>query len=395
MRIREDGNRVIVAGGGVAGAASAIGFRRIGAEVTVYEAYEDPAGPVGSFVSLSANGLRGLDTLGCLDRVRDAGFALPLQRMWASNGRLLGEVARGRLSADPMYSITLWRGRLVEELRKEAVRLGARVVTGERLVDAERLEAGGVRAAFAGGRTDEADLLVGADGIRSATRRILDPGAAEPSYGGYYTVPGISAGGGADLAPGTFNLTFSRAGAFIAIPVPDGTVWWAAQVAAPDKPDAGIGLDALARLYRYEEQPSAVLREARELHRPTAHHLLEDVRVWQRAPMVLVGDAVHPVGAGQGASMAIEDPAVLAHAVMSAASLPEALETYERGRRGRTAKLMKMAGANRESKTAGPVARRVQNAVMPLVLRFLYERSTSWLYTHELEPLPRVSGRAG
>ena len=117
--------------------------------------------------------------------------------------------------------------------------------------------------------------------------------------------------------------------------------------------------------------------------------------MWQRAPMVLVGDAVHPIGAGQGASMTIEDPAVLAHAVMSAASLPEALETYERGRRGRTAKLMKMAGANRESKTAGPVARRVQNAVMPLVLRFLYERSTSWLYTHELEPLPRVSGRAG
>ncbi len=53
--------RVVVVGGGVAGSASAIALARIGAQVTVYEAYENPAGPVGSFVSLSVNGLRALD----------------------------------------------------------------------------------------------------------------------------------------------------------------------------------------------------------------------------------------------------------------------------------------------------------------------------------------------
>ncbi len=92
--------RVIVVGGGVAGAASAIALRRIGAEVTVYEAYADRQ--VGSFLSLAVNGLRGLDALGCLEQVQRAGFAVLRQRMWASSGRLLGDVPRGRLSADPL-----------------------------------------------------------------------------------------------------------------------------------------------------------------------------------------------------------------------------------------------------------------------------------------------------
>ncbi|WP_279579690.1 NAD-binding protein [Fodinicola feengrottensis] len=48
--------KAVIAGGGVAGAASAIALARIGAEVTVVEAYEDPAGPVGSFLSLAATG---------------------------------------------------------------------------------------------------------------------------------------------------------------------------------------------------------------------------------------------------------------------------------------------------------------------------------------------------
>ena len=39
-------------------------YKSIGTEVTVYEAHEDPAGQVGSFVSLATNGLRGLDALG-------------------------------------------------------------------------------------------------------------------------------------------------------------------------------------------------------------------------------------------------------------------------------------------------------------------------------------------
>ncbi|MFD7731003.1 FAD-dependent oxidoreductase, partial [Kitasatospora phosalacinea] len=105
--------KAVVIGAGVAGAASAIALRRIGAEVTVYEAYPDPAGKVGAFLSLAVNGLRALDALGCLDAVRAAGFEVDRQRMWSGRGKLLGDVPRGRPADDPLRSVTLMRADLV------------------------------------------------------------------------------------------------------------------------------------------------------------------------------------------------------------------------------------------------------------------------------------------
>ncbi|NDU77004.1 hypothetical protein GWI34_30955 [Actinomadura sp. DSM 109109] len=101
------------------------------------------------------------------------------------------------------------------------------------------------------------------------------------------------------------------------------------------------------------------------------------------ARAVLAGDFAHPVGAGQGASMAIEDAIVLARALRDGA-VPDALAVYERERRARVARMVKSAGANRDAKTAGPLARRARNLVMPPAMRLFYERGTAWLYTHDV-----------
>ncbi|WP_279579691.1 hypothetical protein [Fodinicola feengrottensis] len=85
---------------------------------------------------------------------------------------MLGEVARGRPDGDPLHSVTLMRGDLVEVLREAAVRADARIVTGQRLA----------------GVVDGADLVVGADGLWSGYRGELDATAAEPSYAGLYSV---------------------------------------------------------------------------------------------------------------------------------------------------------------------------------------------------------------
>ncbi|MEU8306238.1 FAD-dependent monooxygenase [Actinomadura sp. NPDC048955] len=382
--------RVIVIGGGVAGAAGAVALRRIGAEVTVYEAYADPAGRVGSFLSLAVNGLRGLDALGCLEAVQRAGFAVPRQRLWAETGRRLGDTPRGRLAGDSLMSVTLMRGRLVEAMRAEAVRAGARVVTGERLVGAATGGAA-VRAEFAGGLRAEADLLVGADGIWSATRRILDPEAPEPRYAGLYTASGVARG--VDVEPGAFNMVFGRNGAFVYLAAPDGAVWWAAQVASPRRPDpASIDLDLVKELYRREQMPAEVLAGVTEWHRPTLMHVLPEVPVWRDDRTVLVGDSGHPVGAGQGASMAIEDAVVLARTLQEA-DVPAALALYEQRRRARIAKMVRSAGANRDAKTAGFLTRQARNLVMPAAMKLFYERGVSWLYSHDVTAGWRPTGQ--
>jgi salicylate hydroxylase len=385
--------RIVVAGGGVAGAASAIALARAGAEVMVYEAYEDPAGPVGSFLSLAVNGLRALESLGCLPQVQASGFPMARQRMWAGNGKLLGDVARGRRPGDPLHSVTLMRADLVTVLRDAATRAGARIITGQPLTGAD----------LRGARADGADLVVGADGIWSAARRVVDPAAPEPAYAGLYSVSGVSDGlDGAE--PGAWNMIFGRQGAFIFLPAPDGTIWWSAQVSAKVPPEdlAGVGPDELAALFRRERQAVAILRGARTVHAATLHHVLAPVRRWHGSDIVLIGDAAHPAGAGQGASMAIEDAVELARQLRGPGAVADALARFDTARRDRAGKMAKIAAANRDAKTAGPVSATLRNLIMPVMFARFYERATGWLYDYdpvdhgpEREPTGPVASRNG
>jgi salicylate hydroxylase len=309
--------RAVVIGGGVAGSANAIALARIGADVTVYEAYEDPSGPVGSYVSLAVNGLRALDALGCLAQVQPAGFPVARQRMWSGRGKLLGDVARGRRPEDPLHSVTLMRADLITVLRTAALDSGATIITGQRL-DGEPDE-----------RTADADLIVGADGIWSATRRALDPAAPEPVYAGIYSVSGTSGSVPAGLPRDGFNWIFAKHGVFIFLPAPDGTVWWTAQVSAsrPPRDPAAIGVAELTQLFSTEAQATAVLGAATAVRAANLGHVLKPVIRRHGGRTVLLGDAAHPVGAGQGASIAMEDAVVLARHLVGAESgaIPQAL----------------------------------------------------------------------
>ena len=385
--------RVVIAGGGVAGAASAIALARAGADVTVYEAHEDPAGPVGSFLSLAVNGLRALDSLGCLPQVQAAGFSVARQRMWAGNGKLLGDVARARRPGDPLHSVTLMRADLVTALRDAATRAGARIITGQPLTAAGLLRA----------RAEGAGLVVGADGIWSAARRVVDPAAPEPAYAGLYSVSGVS-DGLAGAEPGAWNMIFGRRGAFIYLPAPDGTIWWSAQVSAKLPPEdlAGVGAGQLAALFRRERRAVAILRGTRTVHAATLHHVLAPVRRWHGSDIVLIGDAAHPAGAGQGASMALEDAVELAGQLRRPGTVAEALARFDAARRDRAGKMAKMAAGNRDAKTAGPAVAALRNLIMPIMFGRFYERATGWLYDYdpegqgpEREPTGPVTSRSG
>lgn len=376
--------QVTIAGGGVAGTVCAIALRRIGADVTVYETYPDPAGKIGSFLSLAGNGLRALDAIGCLDAVQAAGHAVPTQRMWSASGRLLGEVPRGRRSDDPRHSITLRRAGLVATLRDQAAAAGARVITGEKVVGID--ETGErVHIHLAGGNTVDSDLLIGADGIWSTVRTLLDPHAPHPEYAGIYTASGTAH---ADVEPGVFNMTFARGGAFIHGAGHDGTVWWAAQVAAPDTPDLdAVDVPHLRAVYRHEPHVLDILAGVTELNRPTLDHVLAPVPTWHTGRTVLVGDAAHPVGVGQGASMAIEDAVVLTQR-LAAAPVPAALTAYEQIRRPRITKMLKAGKDSRARKTRGPVRARLTDTIMSFGIRHFYGKATDWLYTYDVGALP-------
>jgi 2-polyprenyl-6-methoxyphenol hydroxylase-like FAD-dependent oxidoreductase len=374
--------QVTVAGGGVAGTVSAVALRRIGADVTVYEAHADAAGDIGGFVSLATNGLRALDAIGLEDAVRAHGVDMAVQRMWTGGGKLLGENPRGRRSTDLRHSITIRRADLVATLRAAAAAAGVRMATGERVTGAEP-EGDGVRVTLASGSTVSSDLLVGADGIWSTVRTILDANAPRPEYAGILTVFGTST---TPTPPGVFNMIMGRGGAFAHLDA-GGTTWWAAQVLEPD-PATPVDLGVLRDRYRREEQALAILDNVTDLRRPTRDHVLALVPTWHNDRIVLVGDAAHPVGAGQGASMAIEDTIVLAQR-LATDPVPAALAAYDAARRDRIGKMLKAGHGNRASKKAtGTVRRRVTDAVMSFGLKHFFEKATGWLYDYEVGELP-------
>jgi salicylate hydroxylase len=359
--------RITVIGGGVAGSASAIALARIGADVTVYEAYENPAGPVGSFVSLAVNGLRALDALGVLEPVQLAGFPVGRQRMWSGRGKQLGEVARNRRPDDELLSVTLMRADLVTALRTAAREAGATIVTGQRVTSDQAANA---------------DLTVGADGIWSATRGTLDPNAPVPAYSGIYSVSGTSTRP-PGIAQDGFNWIFARRGVFIYLPAPDGTVWWTAQVSSKQPPADPAATD-LAELFSTEPQVAAILERTTAIRTANLGHVLKPVTHRYDDRTVLIGDASHPAGAGQGASMALEDAVILARRLADSGTIPQALAAFDAERQPRAGKMARMETKNRDAKTAGPIAARMREVIMPHVFNRFYEGATGWLYDFDL-----------
>lgn len=89
--------------------------------------------------------------------------------------------------------------------------------------------------------------------------------------------------------------------------------------------------------------------------------------------MVVLGDAAHPMGAGQGANLAVEDAVVLAKRLRD-----------EQLRRPRTDQMLKAAGANRDAKVAGPVAARLRDVTMPLLFKRFAQRGSAWMYDYDV-----------
>ena len=227
--------RLLVVGGGVAGPAVALAAARLGMEATVLErrAVTDPE--EGSWVTVAPNGLDALDVLGVLDEARAVGHPSRTNRMFGATGRHLGDVPLGAPLADGSVALTAKRSALAVVLGRAATPRAPRCAMGADVVDTQD-DADGVRAVLADGTTVEGDLLVAADGVRSRSRRAIDPAAPDARYVGLTNFGGITRGTdlGLALEPEAWHFVFGRRCFFGAHPPPTGDVVWF--VNAPREP---------------------------------------------------------------------------------------------------------------------------------------------------------------
>ncbi len=363
----------LVIGGGISGPVTAAALRLAGIEATVHEAHPGPAAGIGGSLAIAANGLAALDLLGVGDAVRAIGLPITTSRM-VVGGRDLGPLpALG--GVEPMRMVR--RGALHQVLRDHAIAAGAGVVHGTRLVAVDE-HPNGVTARFDDGSEATADVLVGADGVRSTVRRLIDSAAPGPHYTGLLSVEG-HVHAGADFDGVTF--AFGRRAYYLYWPEPGGAVVWGANL--PSKQYLSL-TDARAVP---AEQWLRVLRETYAGDRPGellarrttadtmdvtgAIHIMPPVPNWHRGRMVLVGDAVHAPSnsTGQGASLAIESGIELARCLRDLPDPGSAFAAYERLRRARVEGIARRGARINATKAPGPVARRVMQVVMPAVFR--------------------------
>ncbi|NRQ38179.1 FAD-dependent monooxygenase [Nonomuraea sp. NN258] len=385
----------LIIGGGVAGLATAVGLRKAGIEAVVHEAYERPADDVGAFLTLAVNALDALRTLGF--DVTGLGFETPRITLTNGSGRRIGHLPHGPALPDGTVSRTVKRADLYRALREQAAQCGVRIRYGKRLSDARSTDAG-VRATFADGTVAEGDLLIGADGLRSRTRQIIDPAAPGERYGGMVNVGGYARGVRLGDEPGTMNGIFGRHAFFAYAADPGGEVWWAANLMRPAEPTPADLTSIrepqwraeLAEAFRHDRGPALALIEATDrLVTGWTTYDVPSVPNWHRDRMIIIGDAAHAAvpSIGQGAAMALEDAVVLAKCLRDSPDVTHAFTAYERLRRHRVERVVAQGKRTDSWKTLGPVARIPRDLIMGLALKHLARTGNDpsrWIYEHHI-----------
>ncbi|WP_280235707.1 FAD-dependent oxidoreductase [Nocardia cyriacigeorgica] len=364
----------LVIGGGIAGPVAATALRAAGIDARVYEAYPGPAHNIGSGLALAPNGLAALDVVGAGDRVR--AIAVPISAMNLSVGDKRVSVPT-LPDVEPLQLVD--RSELHRQLHDHAIESGVPFEYEKRLVGVDE-HGDGVTARFADGSSATADVLIGADGIRSTVRGLIDPDAPGPDYTGMLGF-GARTEAAIDTPPETMVFAFGKRAYYLYWPEGDGRIVWGANL--PQKQYLSLTearaipaehwLSVLRDTYG-EDTPGGQLARATtadQLEVTGALHIMPPVPHWYRGRMVLVGDSVHAPSnsSGQGASLAVESAVQLARCLRDLDSPAEAFAAYETLRRGRVEGIAARAAKINHSKTPGPITRKMIRMLMPIMVK--------------------------
>lgn len=349
-------NRIAVVGGGIGGLTFAIAMRHHGIDVDIYEQTNELR-EVGAAVALSANATRFYyHHWGMGEAFEEAAFEISaLIYRDGKTGREIGRHAGGQTYRDMFGGPYLGIHR-AELQRILCAKVGMdRIHLGKRLAN---IDDTGEHVAlhFTDGSKAEADIVIGADGTRSAVRNLM-LGYEDYLYAGYSAFRGIVPVEKMPSMPDPTAIQFWMGESGHCLHYPIGgdrkgdinfflvertpTTWPVRQSTA--HADDGEQL----RLFKdwhpalVEMISSNTLKTVNERWGMVYRMVLGR---WSKGRVVLMGDAAHALVPhhGQGANQSIEDAVVLADCIAAAGSqsIAETFERYERLRRGRARKVV-------------------------------------------------------
>lgn len=380
------GQDIAVLGAGVAGLAVARALALKGAKVTLYE--QAPAiTEVGAGLQITPNGARVLAALG-LD--------VPARSVRSEGVRLIdGYMGREVLhldfaSARPEDDFLLMhRADLIGMLEEGAREAGVEIRLSH-TVDEIHGDPDGVSLSFAGGAEARHAVVVGADGLHSKLRPMLN-GPAKPFFTGQTawraTVPAL----GNEASEALVHMAAGRH--VVSYPLRKGSL--INIVAVEERPDwaeegwhhTGDPAEMQRNFANFCPGVKALLSRVEEVARwglfrhPVAPR-------WHSDRTALLGDAAHPTlpFLAQGANMALEDAWVLADC-LGTLSLDEALPAYQAKRRQRVVRVIEAANANAKNYHLSGPKRFIGHAALRLAGQVAPRQAVekfAWLYDHDV-----------
>lgn len=391
------GGNALVIGGGIAGTVAAIALKKAGIEPLLFESYDAGAEGVGAFLTLAVNGIDALEAVG-IDVARLGGFETPRMAFSLGSGERLAEISCGPRLPSGAACRTIKRADLYTALRDEALRRGVTMAYGKRLLDTERLPSGRVMAHFEDGTTAKGDFLIGADGLHSRVRALLDPKAPKPRYVGLLNTGGYARGVDVPGEPGTMQMVFGKRCFFGYVKNPNGEVWWFANPGRAKEPPPRELMAKSGETWRTElldafagddARAIDVIRATESIMVGWGTYDMPMVPKWHDDRRIIIGDAAHATSpsSGQGASMAIEDAVVLAMCLRDEPTLEAAFSRYEKMRRDRVERVVAQGKKNGDGKTPGLVGRVIRDVALRIMLARMEKsggQPFDWVYRHHL-----------
>ncbi len=346
--------RVAIVGGGIGGLTAALALRARGLDVIVFE----QAGilrEIGAGVSIHPNAARLLKRIGLDDQLRKIGSPIAGIALRTSQGEAI-TTPEGQ--ATPAFSPDAGRGYNVHRadflnllfaaLPEGTVNLGHRCI---------RLEDDGnrVRLSFANGVSAEADVVIGADGIRSAVQREIGLESRPTSEGTMAyrgLVPAERFTWANELKDPALWLGSGRS--FLLYPVAGGRLinmvaFVPTDTDSEESWSAPGDLETLAAEYAGWDRPVVDIISALEETFRWGIYDRAPLPYWSTSRVTLMGDAAHPMvpHVGQGAGQSIEDAITLGVLLEGCAPADVAgrLKLYEAIRLPRTSRVQALARA--------------------------------------------------
>ncbi len=396
---------VLVIGGGMAGLAGALALRENGANVTLVERAPE-FGEVGAGLQMAPNASRVLRRWGLLEKALEIGVQ-PKHLVFrdAVTGEELTRQSLGG-EFEERYGapyVVIHRSDLHRVLLEGCEAAGVRLINDVMVESVETVNGRGV-AHTAAGVDYEADVVIGADGLKSTLRPLVANDQPVPSaYVAYRgTVPITADTPQADLEDVIVYLGPDCH--LVQYPLRKGELLNTVAVFKSASFERGEeqygGVDELEAAYK--DCVPAVQAALKNLGTSMRWPMYDrdPIENWVAGRMVLMGDAAHPMlqYLAQGACQALEDAAVLQDASNAAVftadgvnpgGWDEAIREFNSIRAGRTARVQRTARIWGESWHVSGLARTLRNLLFKSRKDNDF-RYNDWLYGQDGDGVPAL-----